>query len=530
MNWITAAEDGPHQDWVHVIVDTVSYRVHSKRAEIHCESKDPSDVHLAMTNDLHRKNLCSKAAIVHRENGGWTKERPDTWSVHLGKKSLKVKWDGSLPSEKASSLANAALASVVLRKAESMSEMAMRKFSKPYEQLNPNEKAQLADEMHASNPQQAPIQNLPPSFQPMAPGQSASSSINWFRGAGDNPFEKKDDKADDKDEKKDDRSEDKKDDKKAPPFGKKDDKKDDKPADKKDDKPKDEKKDAPKKDAPKKDAPKKSPSKSDEQKDIEMADEAIEAIEKLIEREEKEGEGGPHLESLKKALEEMLKFNDEEGGGELDMMGPGGHDHAGPGMPKMIDVKPLPIGPAPKGPLPGPMNAMPGMASWIDENKTGFEVNDSVWRKSELGNDTVGLEPGRVIDVGGGKVIVDWGDTDGIPSEEAPSDLVLAEEATGEGDLFRDHVSSTNSDVEESVPGDMKVEIEKILASTSLKALMSKESSTESSPNAIVHIGTGIEGEFVAKASDGRILAKFGNEEILVMPYEVRFLNQPEEK
>jgi hypothetical protein len=524
MKWLTAA-DGPVQDWILVTVDGISYSVHSKRAEIHCEATDAAELHLLMTSDKHRRNLADRAALAQREAGSWSSERQDSWNIHAGGKKLRFAWDGSIPSAEKK-------ARVIT--ASSLEDIAQRKFNKPYSNLNPQEKAQVADEMH-SQQNMAPAAPVPPSFAPpaapLAPGQSAKN-INWFVKA-DNPDFKEEgpDAENPKDQKANDDEPVKKDDKKTPPFGKKDDKdKGDKKDEKKDDskKEKEPKKDSPKKDAPKKDGP----SKSDEKKDVKMAEELVKELEDLIKNEEKEGEGGPHLEALRNALEELKKFMGEEKD-ELDMPGMPPSGPAGPGIPMKIDMKPMPL----KGPNPGPgMNmdapAMP-FASWTDENTTGFHERDSVWRKADMGIvESIGFEPGRVVAIGNGKVIVDWGD-DEVLSEERPEDLVLATAASGEQGLFDE--SSTNPEVvEESLeqsPEEIKAEIESVLSKTSLRDLLNVTSTSDgSNPNALVHVGTGMEGEYVAKGSDGRLLVRVAGEEFFVWPYEVRFVNAQEEK
>jgi hypothetical protein len=505
------------------MVDGISYSVHASRAEIHFESEDKADLHLLLSNDKHRRNLASRAAIAQREAGSWSSERQDSWNVHAGGKKLRVAWDGSLPAEKK--------AAAIVVTAESMEDMAQRKFNKDYGTLSPQEKAQLADEMHlqeGQSPAQAPV---PPSFSapsaPLAPG--ASKTINWFVTA-DNPDFKEEgaDAENPKDQKANDDEPAKKDKPEIPPKkdndGKKDKPKDDK-APKKDDKPKDKK--APKKD---KDEP---GSKKYEEQDIKMAEEALESLEKLLDREEKEGEFGPQLDAIRHAIEEIKNFL----GSEKDELSKA---PAGPGMPVKIDLKPMPMdkGPMPpsiNGPAMGPSPSQPPMpfASWTEENRTGFYEGDSVWRKADMGIvNSVGLDPGRVVAIGGGKVIVDWGD-DEVLAEEAPVDIVLAKEATGERDLFADPNSINPEVIEENQElsqEEIKAEIEAVLSKTSLQDLLKAASPDGSNDNAIVHIGTGIEGEFVAKGSDGRLLVKVAGEEFFVWPYEVRFSNAQEEK
>lgn len=157
--------------------------------------------------------------------------------------------------------------------------------------------------------------------------------------AGENPFAKKDDDKGEEKEEKGEKEEPKE--KKANPFEKKDKKegddkkpsfppkKEEKKDDKKEDKPepkKEEKKDD-KKEAPKKDAPKKEH--GDEKKDEKGAKEAIKIIEDLLAKEEKEGEGNPHLQELRDALSKMESFLF----GEKGEMGMPGMDMPGIGMP-----------------------------------------------------------------------------------------------------------------------------------------------------------------------------------------------------
>lgn len=535
MNWVTSAE-GNVQDWVHVTVDQVPYCISRKKDEIQYEGTASSDLYLLLNNDKHRLNLADRASIVHRESeAGWASERPESWTVHYAGKTMKVRYDGSLESGKKAEAtktpeANAWISAKIkklIEEGKSKEQAAAIAYSMAREKGYdvPEKKADLLDDIarnlgktkdqlteadiQAANEQaKQMLQNstpaspvapaldpsmTPPSNMPSLPGQS-SMSVRWFRGAGENPFGDED--GDDKDEK-----------------------------DEKDDKPED----GPKPDkAPKEDKPEEKEDDGDdsagEAKDIKDTEKAIKLLEKVLKHEK--GEGEMHAEELVEALELLKKFLGEEDSEPED--GEAGPEMPGhEGIPVAVDLEVMPDKPGMSPVMPmGPMSS-----SWTQENTTGFREKDRVWHRAFLGSGmNVGDEPGRVIAIGGGKVIVDWGHEDGIPTEELPENLVKATAEVNEATLF----SSTNAEVDEAVPSapefDEKTEIEKILSGLSLKDIMNKASSGGSNPNAIVHIATGKPGVFLANASDGRCLIRIGNEELFVWQYEVRFQNNDVEE
>ncbi len=285
--------------------------------------------------------------------------------------------------------------------------------------------------------------------------------------AAANPFEKKDDKADDKKEEKSEdkreKSEDKKEEKSEDKKEKSDDKKPSFP-------PKEEKKEEPKeKKSP--EAPKPE-GKKDEKSDDAEAKKAISIIEKLLEKEEKSGSGDPELVDLRRALEDIKKFLGDEqapmGAPGLEMKDPNKMDilKTGPAVPlppaaskpelgkpeepklgleknlhPITDAKPM--GPKvvkpPKMDLAKELGNSPAPMA-AGEKKAEFKLHDRVWTKSAGADYEIGDEPGRIVAIAEGKIIVDWG-TD-IPTEEIAENLVAAQPVGLEGQVFTEPVVS----------------------------------------------------------------------------------------
>lgn len=555
---LVKAADGPIQDWVHVMVDQIPYCISRKRPEICYEGKEPSDLDLLMHNEKHRKNLVDRATIAHKESSQeWHGERPEVWKVSFGSKSLKILWDGSMSSgsskkeaKKYSPKAQDFIGKKIkkLRKEDKgrkpeqdvaiALDMARDKGYKVPE--NPNKSSilfegldisieaatefeqalekeygvsidqisaeqlrimreNLKKKLQKAEPGKTHVidesQTHTPSGQPLAPGASSDDGVRWFRAAGDNPFGDNDEKEDDDGEKEKDEKE-------------------EKPSEKADGPPK-------KSPAGDKEKSKKEPKEKGEKKDIKVAKDAIKLIEKLIKSEE--GEGGAHAGALQEVLDRLKQFiGEEKGEGDKPTGAPGmAPEMPGPGPGMDIGVEPM-GSPAPLGP----------MGSWTQTNRTGFDLYDRVWPSDAMnkGLDSVGLEPGRIIAFSGEKVVVDWGND--IPTEESPADLSIVEKAEGSERLFP---GISNSEIPEGYENDsdqgenQRLEAEKILKSLSLKEMLAKKSES-SDPAAVVHIGTGRRGKYVARNTDGRIMASFDGEEGQYWPYEIHFVNAKEGK
>ncbi len=325
------------------------------------------------------------------------------------------------------------------------------------------------------------------------------------------------DEADDKDDSKDE----------AP---KKEEKKDDSP--KKDGPPKSEKKDAPS--APKKDAPAKKPAapKNDESKDIGDAEDAIDVIMDLIDKEKGDMEGGKHVGDLEQALKLLQKFVGEEHAeeGDADMFkskpmpgaGPKPPMPGGPGkvMPMKMEILPPAGGPA-KGPMPAGPAPMKPMSAWLDTSVAGFPVGARVWRAEQTGSmEYVGDESGRVVASENGMVIVDWGDE--IPTENLPSDLTLVQAAADEAEVFEAapdlNLVADEQDFEARTADE---EAAAILSSMSLKTMLAKAAEEAVESDAIVHLASGKIGKFVATASDGKVMINIAGKELTVYAYEI---------
>lgn len=156
-----------------------------------------------------------------------------------------------------------------------------------------------------------------------------------------------------------------------------------------------------------------------------------------------------------------------------------------------------------------------------------FRKNDRVWRKADAlgGMLNTGDELGRVVEIGGGKVIVDWGEAD-ILAEENPSDIVLAKEAGDMSSLFSsveavaDEPEYDSSD--NAGPMGIPEDIEDVLRETSLFDMLKKHAGNYAKGEAEVkHIASGTRGRVVAKLSDGSLRVVVNGKEMTVRSYEV---------
>jgi len=156
-----------------------------------------------------------------------------------------------------------------------------------------------------------------------------------------------------------------------------------------------------------------------------------------------------------------------------------------------------------------------------------FQLHDRVWRKSEKleGLNNVGDEPGRIIAIGGGKVVVDWGDDIGIPSEESPDGLLLAAKASDEGMFQQEAIPAPDQEMDPIEEGPMgrTEEIEKVLKSTSLHDMLKRmaDDDEKTDPFAVTHVASGKKGRLVARMPDGTIRAEFEGKEVTLWGYEV---------
>lgn len=473
--WTSAAEhDGPAEAWVRLLVDSVPYLINRTKAEIRYDGDHQADVEVLANSEPHRNLLADAAALVHRECGTWSSERPDSWTVSYEGKSLKMDYKGCV--------------------------------------------------------------EHPHSKESTVKANNAKSSMSmWFRAADENPFAKKDDKSDGA-EKKEDKKDDKGGDGKKPPFPPK--KKDGPKDDKKDEPKKDEKKapSAPKKDkapekhdAPKHDGP------HDEEADIEKAEEILKNLEELKKAEGLEHEDH---KSLDEAILMVKKFLGEEEhemkpgmpphGAPMEPKMPGAPkpmkmDIVPPGAPKMPAKPGMPPAGAPKPPM-----MPPHASSWVIENRrAGYKIGDRVWPIESLGNlGHVGDEPGRIVSFAeDGTLLVDWGGDE--PLSTQAEDVIAVKDVGGEESLFDEAEFSADSNIAGmdvgAIPDEesAKAEAEAVLSKLSLKDMMSAEAAA--SPSAIVHLTTGKSGTFISTASDGRCLVSFDDKKVYVWPHEFKF-------
>ena len=174
--------------------------------------------------------------------------------------------------------------------------------------------------------------------------------------------------------------------------------------------------------------------------------------------------------------------------------------------------------------LPMPMASNPAA-----NVKSGFDVNDRVWRKSDFsaGFETAGDEPGRIIAIGGGKVVVDWGTEDNIPVEENPGDLIIATRTAGEDGVFAlpERAGEIELDLDVNMgKGAMGIpeEIEKVLKETSLHELLIKHAQeSRQEENIVKHIASGKSCTILERRANGTLLVSVEGKELILWPYEV---------
>jgi hypothetical protein len=163
----------------------------------------------------------------------------------------------------------------------------------------------------------------------------------------------------------------------------------------------------------------------------------------------------------------------------------------------------------------------------VSGKSAGLRVNDRVWRKAdfEQGFETAGDEPGRVVAIGNGKAIVDWGHGDDILAEEEPSDLMIAHAAhEGEIAMFA-QPQEEESDVEPlhaSGPMGQAGEIETVLRETSLHDMLARQSKDmQVEPETVFHIASGKRGRILQRLAAGKLRVSVDGKELVLWPYEV---------
>ena len=67
-----------------------------------------------------------------------------------------------------------------------------------------------------------------------------------------------------------------------------------------------------------------------------------------------------------------------------------------------------------------------------------------------------------------------------------------------------------------------------LLSQTSLQEVLKKTERIDETGGDVMHLASGKKGEFLAKSSDGRVLAKFEDKEVFLWPFEVKFLRNAE--
>jgi hypothetical protein len=395
-----------------------------------------------------------------------------------------------------------------------------------------------------------------------------SSIRDLGKTAGENPFAEKEED-DDKGEGKDGpEKEDKKDDKKAPPFAKKEDKgeKSDESKDEGPEKPEPSKDEGEKDEEPKKSKSEVKREKKKEKDEAKLLKQMIGLGEKLLKLEK--GEDDAHIEELKHAIEVLKEFNKEEKAeepgapeGDMDVIEKTGPDippaleglalpmseqvipDAGLGAPgemKVVDLAPpvmeLAAAKKPskfpdflKKQKPGDdkdkgddKGFIPGKAP---EKKSEFQLHDRVWRKAdfESGFETVGDEPGRIVDFGNGKAIVDWGN-EGIPTEEEPTDLVLAEAAAVDSSMFALAKQSPwleSVSISRSPMGGVE-QLNNVLRETSLHDILARQAKeNETEPDTVKHIASGKTGKVLARMASGQLRISIDGKELVLWQCEV---------
>jgi len=163
----------------------------------------------------------------------------------------------------------------------------------------------------------------------------------------------------------------------------------------------------------------------------------------------------------------------------------------------------------------------------------GFKVHDRVWLAvMQKEAHSLGDEPGRVVAMGNGKIIVDWGDIDAIPTEEDPKNLVKAASTEDEASLFgtvtEEALVEGMDALKEENEEDVKAEVEKVLQSTSLKDMLSKNTrkSESSNEHEITHVASGKKGEFLGDTSAGQVRVNIEGKDMTLWPSEVKFSSE----
>jgi len=158
--------------------------------------------------------------------------------------------------------------------------------------------------------------------------------------------------------------------------------------------------------------------------------------------------------------------------------------------------------------------------------ESSFKLHDRVWRKSdfESGFETVGDEPGRIVDFGNGKAIVDWGND--IPTEENMNELVLVSSASGEDLMFAPEKTSAEPELEpvhaNRGPMSGASEVELVLRETSLYDILAKQAKdNEVIPDTVKHIASGKTGKILHRLAGGQLRVSVDGKELVLWPYEV---------
>ena len=139
MKWIKEAGEGPIENWVHVIVDDISYCVHKKSAEIQYEGTQPADLMTLLHDARHRKLLANRAGIIHKENGGWQSPTEAKWTINYGGKKLNIDWNGEIFSGSIGKKADIPMASP----GQTLQELSQSQYGKSIEALTWDELSSL---------------------------------------------------------------------------------------------------------------------------------------------------------------------------------------------------------------------------------------------------------------------------------------------------------------------------------------------------------------------------------------------------
>ena len=147
-----------------------------------------------------------------------------------------------------------------------------------------------------------------------------------------------------------------------------------------------------------------------------------------------------------------------------------------------------------------------------------------MWQKQAGENYEIGDEPGRIVAIADGKVVVDWG-MDDVPTEEKPEDLLIATPIDGEGTIFEQPLSQEEAEVQAGLNAFTPAshEVQKVLSNLSFADVMAEHAkSIPEDEDTVTHVATSIKGTVVSKASNGQLNVRFGESVIKLWPYEVR--------